>query len=146
MKNAFSIPIAIAVAIAAVSTQAQDGPFDLGPLIVSGGLMPVKADAYGRASYTYLNAENPDGSVEIRRPEHELALGSTLRIYDDRASFSTDLRHVTGNADIQFFGELVTEELPDIATVDFSPCYAIDDSVTVTGLVVNLFNEDTIEV
>ena len=35
-------------------------------------------DALGlRLGYTWLNAENPDGSVEVRSPEHELTLGAT---------------------------------------------------------------------
>lgn len=99
-----------------------------------------------RASYTYLDAKNPDGSVEIRRPQHELALGATLRAFDDRASFSADLRHVAGLSDTEFFGGFRTLEVPDITTVDLSARYAVNDSVTLTGRVTNLFDDDAMEV
>ncbi|MEM6940723.1 MAG: TonB-dependent receptor [Pseudomonadota bacterium] len=98
-----------------------------------------------RGSYTYLDAKNPDGSVEIRRPEHELALGVTWRA-TDRATFAADIRHVSGLADTQFFGGFQTLDLPDITTVDLTARYAITDTVTLTGRVKNLFDDDAMEV
>lgn len=99
-----------------------------------------------RASYTYLDAKNPDGSVEIRRPKHELTIGATLSAFDDRATFSADLRHVSGNADTQFFGAFSTLDLPDITTVDVSASYALNDNVSLSGRVTNLFDSDAMEV
>ncbi|MEM9966953.1 MAG: TonB-dependent receptor [Pseudomonadota bacterium] len=98
-----------------------------------------------RASYTYLDAKNPDGSVEIRRPKHELSIGATLRAFNDRATFSADVRHVSGNADTQFFGAFQTIDLPDITVVDLSARYAINDNVDLTGRVTNLFDNDATE-
>ncbi|MEM7441274.1 MAG: TonB-dependent receptor [Pseudomonadota bacterium] len=99
-----------------------------------------------RFSYTYLNAKNPNGSVEIRRPKHELALGATYRAFDDRATFTADLRHVAGNFDTQFFGAFQTLELPDITTVDVAARYAITDNASLTARVTNLFDSDAMEV
>lgn len=99
-----------------------------------------------RLSYTYLDATNPDGSVEIRRPKHELSLGATLRAFNDRATFTADLRHVAGNPDTQFFGSFATLDLPSFTTVDVAGRYALTDSLTLTGRVTNLFDEDVMEV
>ena len=98
-----------------------------------------------RASYTYLDAKNPDGSVEIRRPDHELSLGVTWRA-TDRTTLTADLRYVSGLPDTQFFGTFETLDLPDITTVDVTAQYALTDQVTLTGRVTNLFDDDAVEV
>lgn len=95
-----------------------------------------------RLAYTYLDATNPDGSVEIRRPEHELLLGATQQILNGRGAVSADLRYVAGNADTQFWGAFATVDLPDYVTVDLSGRYALNDRVTLTGRVTNLFDKD----
>lgn len=110
------------------------------------GRVAATEDLDLRLSYTYLNAKNPNGSVEIRRPRHELSLGATLRAFNDRATFGADLRHVAGNADTQFFGGFQTLDLPDFTTVDISARYAITDNLTLTGRVTNLFDDDAMEV
>jgi vitamin B12 transporter len=98
-----------------------------------------------RAAYTYLDAKNPNGSVEIRRPRHEASLGASMRLMDDRMTVSADLRHVAGNFDTQYFGSYATEELPAFTTVNVSTRYAISDVVTLTGRVENLFDSDAME-
>ncbi|PIE15044.1 MAG: TonB-dependent receptor [Rhodobacterales bacterium] len=99
-----------------------------------------------RMGYTYLEARNPDGSVEIRRPRHELSLGATMDAFKGRGSISADLRHVSGNYDTQFFGAYPTLELPSFTTVDLSARYRLNDRVTLTGRVVNLFDTDATDV
>ena len=99
-----------------------------------------------RLSYTYLEATNPDGSVEIRRPKHELALGATLDTFNGRGSVSADIRHVSGNYDTQFWGAYNTVELPAFTTANLSAEYDIDDRWKLTGRVTNLFNKDTMDV
>lgn len=97
-------------------------------------------------SYTYLDATNPDGSVEIRRPEHELLLSATLDTFNGRGSVTADIRHVAGNWDSQFFGSFATAELPDYTTVDVAAQYELTDNVLLTGRVTNLFDEDYADV
>ena len=99
-----------------------------------------------RLSYTYLDATNPDGSVEIRRPEHELLLSATLDAFNGRGSVTADIRHVAGNWDSQFFGSFATAELPDYTTVDVAAQYELTDNVVLTGRVTNLFDEDYADV
>ena len=95
-----------------------------------------------RLSYTYLNASNPDGTVEWRRPRHELLLSATQAFMDGRGSVTADLRYVADNFDNQYFGSAGVQQLPNYVTVDVAAQYAINDSVTVTGRVTNLFDDD----
>jgi len=98
-----------------------------------------------RLGYTYLDAENPDGSVEIRRPQHELSLGATAVAFNGRGTVSADIRHVAGNFDTQFFGAYPTLELPAFTTVDLSARYDLTDEVVLTGRVENLFDANAVE-
>ncbi|MCV6584198.1 MAG: TonB-dependent receptor [Marinibacterium sp.] len=93
-------------------------------------------------NYTYLDAKNPDGTVEVRRPRHELMLSATQRFLDGRGSVTADLRYVGGNYDTQFFGAFETKQLSDFATVNLSAQYEITPGVKVTGRVVNLFDAE----
>ncbi len=95
-----------------------------------------------RLSYTYVDAENPNGSVEVRRPRHELLLSAKQEIMGGRGLLAADIRYVADNYDTQFFGTFATEKLPDYVTVDLSARYALTDNVDLTGRVVNLFDEE----
>ncbi len=93
------------------------------------------------ANYTWLDAKNPNGSVEVRRPKHELGLSATLQALDGRARFTADVRHVAGNWDTQFWGAYATAKLPDYTTVGLSASYDLTDNLRLTGRVVNLFDK-----
>lgn len=95
-----------------------------------------------RLSYTYLDATNPDGSVEVRRPEHELLLTGTLDTFGGRGTVTTDIRYVAGNYDMQYWGAYATAELPDYVTVDLAAQYRLTEAVTLTGRITNLFDEE----
>ena len=99
-----------------------------------------------RLGYTYLEAENPDKTVEIRRPRHELTLGGTLDAFGGRGSVSADLRHVAGNYDTQYWGSYQTVKLPSFTTVNLAAHYDLTDRVQLTGRVENLFDADATEV
>ncbi|MBN8291821.1 TonB-dependent receptor [Rhodobacter sp. NTK016B] len=99
-----------------------------------------------RMAYTWLDAENPDGSVKIRRPRHELSMGATWAFAQGRGSLSADLRHVRGNWDTQFWGAYSTVELPAYTTVDLAAQYDLTDRVTLVGRVSNLFDADVMDV
>ncbi|MEB8389349.1 TonB-dependent receptor [Rhodobacteraceae bacterium KMM 6894] len=94
-----------------------------------------------RLNYTYLDATEPNGAVEVRRPEHELGIGMTAQAFGGRGSVSVDLRHVTGNRDSQFFPPFGAAELPDYTTVDVATRYALTDAVDATFRITNLFDE-----
>ncbi|CUH80141.1 Outer membrane cobalamin translocator [Tritonibacter multivorans] len=93
-------------------------------------------------SYTYLDAKNADGSVEVRRPRHELLLSATQQTFGGRGSVTADLRYVASNYDNQYFGSYTVEKLPNYATVGLSAQYELTDNVTLTGRVTNLFDKD----
>ncbi|MFC7703807.1 TonB-dependent receptor plug domain-containing protein [Plastorhodobacter daqingensis] len=93
------------------------------------------------ANYTFLRARNPDGSVEVRRPRHELGLNASLAVLDGRGFVSGDLRHVAGNFDTQFWGTYETVELPSYTVVNLAAGYDLNQNVRVTGRIVNLFDE-----
>jgi vitamin B12 transporter len=99
-----------------------------------------------RMSYTYLDAKNPDGSVEIRRPRHEFSIGTTVDTFGGRGSVSADMRFVSANFDTQFFGTFATTKLPSYATVDVAADYELNDRLTLTGRVTNLFDDDAVDV
>jgi len=106
------------------------------------GQMQVTDDLALRLAYTYLDARNPNGTREIRRPRHELALGATLDVWDGRGKLSADLRHVSGNLDTQFWGTSPTVPLPDYTVVNLSGVYEISDTVSLTGRIENLFDAE----
>ena len=93
-------------------------------------------------NYTYLDAKNPDGSVEIRRPRHELGLSATLAFLGGRGQITGDLRHVSGNYDSRNFGDYATAALPSYNVVNLSAGYDVTENLRVTGRVVNLFDQD----
>lgn len=97
-------------------------------------------------NYTYLDAKNPDGAVEIRRPRHELGLSATLAFLDGRGQVTADLRHVSGNFDSRYFGDYATAELPSYNVVNLSAGYDVTENLRLTGRVVNLFDQDYADV
>lgn len=108
---------------------------------LSGQVQATEALRVGM-NYTYLDAKNPDGSVEIRRPRHELGLRASYDIQEGRGYVAADLRHVSGNYDTQFWGSYPTEKLPSYTTVNLSGGYDINDNLRATARVVNLFDKD----
>ena len=97
-------------------------------------------------NYTYLDAKNPDGSVEIRRPRHEVGLSATMAFLDGRGQATLDLRHVSGNFDTQFWGAYQTVALPSYNVVNLSAGYDLTPNLRLTGRVVNLFDQDYADV
>lgn len=95
-----------------------------------------------RLSYTFLDAKNPDGSIEQRRPRHELLLSATQEFMGGRGQITADLLYVADNYDTQYFGSFATEKLPNYVTVDLAAQYALTDTVQLTGRIVNLFDEE----
>lgn len=96
-------------------------------------------------AYTYLKADKPDGSVAVRRPQHEIALSATWTARDARFSGSGTLRHVAGLYDrIEGNGALMKME--DFTTLDLAGHYRLNDGVKLTARVSNVFDADHSEV
>lgn len=110
------------------------------------GSFSVTPDLDLRAAYAWLDAEEPNGLIEIRRPKHELNLGATLRAFEDRASLSADLRYVAGNYDNQFWsGGTSRAKLPNFATVNLAGTYDLTENLQIFGRVDNLLDKDYAE-
>ncbi|WP_299360993.1 TonB-dependent siderophore receptor [uncultured Paracoccus sp.] len=97
-------------------------------------------------AYTYLDASNADGSVELRRPRHELALNARLRVAEGRGVLAADLKHVRGNFDAQYFGNYAVAELPDYTVVGVAGSYDLTDTVRATARITNLLDDDHVDV
>lgn len=108
--------------------------------------MQATDDLELRLSYTYIDARNPDNSIEVRRPKHELALGATLDVFAGKGAVSADIRHVAGNSDTQFWGAYQTVELPSYTTVNLAAQYQLTDAVSLNGRITNLLDEDAVDV
>ncbi|MEM9250266.1 MAG: TonB-dependent receptor, partial [Pseudomonadota bacterium] len=103
------------------------------------------SDAFDAAlAYTFLDATDPDGEIEVRRPEHELYLQATYRLPNDRTSITLGIQHVSGLYDLDFrspsFGA-DRVKLDDYTLVDVSFRHAFNDMLTLTGAVTNLTDE-----
>lgn len=94
------------------------------------------------SAYTYLDATNPDGSVETRRPRHELALNASLRTFGGRGWVAVDLRHVRDMADALPFGSFETRDLPDFTTVNLAASYDMTETARLSARATNLFDKD----
>ncbi|MFW5654401.1 MAG: TonB-dependent receptor plug domain-containing protein [Roseicyclus sp.] len=119
----------------------EDGESTRQGIEVTGRLQATEALSL-RLGYTFLEAENPDGSVEIRRPRHEVLLGGTLDLAGGRGAISADIRHVAENFDTRFFGSGGTRPLPDYTVVNLAGRYDLTDSLSLTGRIENLLDTD----
>ena len=101
-----------------------------------------------RGSYTYLDATDPDGEIEIRRPRNEATLVVTWMAKQLPITINGDLRHVRGLYDQQFWESFPypTERLPNFTTFNLSSEYQITRQVALTARVTNLTDEDAKEV
>lgn len=94
------------------------------------------------AAYTYLDAKNPDGSVEIRRPRHEFAVNASLRTFGGRGWIAADLRHVNDLSDMLPFGSGEIGELPDFTTVNLAASYDMTEQARLSARITNAFDTD----
>jgi vitamin B12 transporter len=94
-------------------------------------------------SYTYLDARDPDGTREARRPMHELGVDLGWRLPDGRTEVGAGVQHVAGLTDFDFtsasFGTAKIP-LPDYTLVNLSVRHALNDRVELTGRIENLFD------
>lgn len=92
-------------------------------------------------TYTYLDATEPDGRIEIRRPRHSLGLAARYALPGDRGYLAMDMRHVSGNYDTQWWGSYSDVVLPAYTVFNLSGGYDVTDNIRATARVVNLFDK-----
>lgn len=97
-----------------------------------------------RLSYTWLDATEPNGTVEVRRPEHDIMLRAGYRLPDERTRLNVDISHVAGLYDSDFtapsFGAAKVK-LKDRTLVNMNFTHDLTDSLRIHGGVRNVFDE-----
>lgn len=95
-------------------------------------------------SYTWLNADDPNGTVEVRRPENEVLLQLGYLMPNDRTRFNFEVQHLSGLFDLDFtapsFGATKIK-LSDYTLMHLGMSHQITDSVRLTGSIRNLTDE-----
>ncbi len=97
-------------------------------------------------SYTYTDSTGPDGSREIRRPEHAASLNAAYAFADGRALINLGLIYNGQMDDIVFSFPLTRVALDDYLLVNLSGSYRLDENVTLFARAENLLDEKYEEV
>jgi vitamin B12 transporter len=124
----------------------QSGTSDRKGLEVSGFVQPLQGlDVH--ASYTYTDAEDPDGSEEPRRPEHLASLVTNYRFPGDRAGVNVGIHY---NGDMKDFNFRTlpssTVTLEDYTLVNVRAYYNVTKKIRVFGRIENALDDDYEEV
>jgi vitamin B12 transporter len=100
------------------------------------------------ASYTWTDAEDPDGSLEVRRPEHMASLDVTRTLLAGRARLSAGLVHNGEMVDDDFRGGFTAVKSPVEAytLVRIAGSFQVNESVELFARVENAFDQDYEEV
>jgi vitamin B12 transporter len=100
-------------------------------------------------SYTYTEADDPDGTPEVRRPKHQASADVTGRLGPDgRVTFSAGLiyngRMFDNDYRDYFNNGFVTKKSPleAFAVVRLAAAYRITDKIEVFGRIENAFDAD----
>ncbi|MEO9735444.1 MAG: TonB-dependent receptor, partial [Lentilitoribacter sp.] len=107
----------------------------------------ILQNLYARASYTYLDAQDPTGAEEVRRPPHSGSVGLTYGFHENRGTFFLDAIYNGQMKDKRFTStgsQRVT--LNDYFMVNAGADYQVTDHLQVFGRVENLLDQDYEEV
>jgi len=107
--------------------------------------LQVTAQVDMNLSYTWLDATEPNGLIEVRRPEHELGLQVGYALPNDRTRLNMQMRHVSDNFDLDFTAAPAPSwrvKLADYTVVDIGFSHALNDTVQLTGSIKNLLDEN----
>ncbi|MBO6824746.1 MAG: TonB-dependent receptor [Sneathiella sp.] len=122
-----------------------DGTSDRQGVEVAGSI--DLTDAWSvNASYTFLDAEQPDGQEEVRRPNHTAAVGVNYAF--DQGNLFLDAIFNGKMKDNEFISTTPQTRvtLDEYVLVNVGADYRFTDQITVYGRIENLFNEDYQEV
>ena len=98
-------------------------------------------------AYTYLNAEESDGTQEIRRPPHSGRMDVNYTFDNERANFNVAAIYNGDMDDLAFsFFDTVVTTLDDYWLVNVAASYKLSPGVELYGRVENALNEDYQEV
>lgn len=97
------------------------------------------------ASYTFLDAEEPGGEQEVRRPTHEGALSARYAFLDGRARVGAEAQFAAGAVDFDFGDPSFAgprADLEDRIVVNLDAGYRFAESAEVYGAVRNLLDAE----
>lgn len=110
--------------------------------------LDVTDDLLVRGSYTYLDAREPDGEVEVRRPMHSGAINVTYSFDSDRGNVFVDTIF-NGESDDNEWIYATPESrvtLDSYMVVNLGADYQITDEIQLYGRIENLFDKEYQEV
>ena len=99
--------------------------------------------------YTYLDARDPDGNREVRRPKHEVALNVSYDMWGGRTRLTGDVRHIAGNEDYDFTAPSYGTrriKLDDYSVVNLAVSQRIRDHLEVYARVDNALDAEYMEI
>lgn len=100
-------------------------------------------------AYTYLEAEEPDGREEVRRPTHSGSVNAAYRFAGDRGSVNLGVIYNGDMEDVVFDAFTFAQgrrTLDSYVVVNLAMHYDVRPNVRIFGRVENLFDEDYEEV
>jgi len=109
--------------------------------------LEVLQNLHARASYTYLDAQDPSGAEEVRRPPHSGSLGLTYGFHENRGTLFLDAIYNGQMEDNRFTptgSQRVT--LNDYVMVNAGADYQVTDHLQLFGRIENLLDQDYEEV
>ncbi|ODR95237.1 hypothetical protein AUC70_05950 [Methyloceanibacter stevinii] len=103
--------------------------------------------------YTYLDAHDPDGEIEVRRPRNEVGVRAFYQLPNDKTLIGAQLRAVADNFDFDYTAAGIVDpsnperiQLKDYALLNLTAQHELLPNVTVTGRIDNLFDTGYSEV
>ncbi|MEM6538748.1 MAG: TonB-dependent receptor, partial [Pseudomonadota bacterium] len=99
-------------------------------------------------TYTYLDATDPDGTVEVRRPTNTASLDANWRFLEDRAQLTMGVTYNGDQLDNDFTAGFspVKVELDRYALVRLQGTYRFNDQFEIYARGENVFDADYVEV
>jgi vitamin B12 transporter len=94
------------------------------------------------AAYTYTDARQPDGDVEVRRPRNIASLNALWRFLGGRGLLNVAVDYTGDQEDNEFVSATPQERvtLPAFTLVNVRASYALTRNVTLTARIENLFD------
>jgi vitamin B12 transporter len=101
-----------------------------------------------KATYTYLDATDPDGDIEVRRPKHSGSVNVTQSFQEGRGHFFIDAIFNGEMEDNEYIysNSIDRVTLDDYVLVNIGADYQLTDTFTVYGRIENLFDVEYEEV
>lgn len=101
-----------------------------------------------RGSYTWLDADEPNDLVEVRRPRHEGEVNVSYSFLGGDATVGADVRFVLGNYDSDFTNFTANDRvrLDDYFLLDLTGAYRLNETVELTARIENVTDTDYEEI